>query len=136
MPRSSAGAPKLPFAHHVGLRIDEPREGTGRCVVSIDEHHYNSAGIVHGGVLFTLADTAMGAALHSTLAPGESCATIEMKISYFKPVVAGAIVCTAEIVNKGRTIASLESSLHVDGVLVAKANGTFSIFRRKPEATT
>ena len=136
MPSSSAGGPNLPFARHVGLRMEEPREGTGRCVLSIDEHHHNSAGIVHGGVLFTLADTAMGAALYSTLAPGEGCATIEMKINYFKPVVAGTVVCTAGIVNKGRTIASLEASVHVDEVLVAKANGTFSIFRRKPEATT
>ena len=123
----------LPFANHVGMRFERPRDGRSRCTLAIEEHHFNSAGMVHGGVLFTLADTAMGAALHSTLAPGESCATIEMKINYFKPVVAGVIVCTAEIVNKGRTIASLESSLHVDDVLVAKANGTFSIFRRKQE---
>jgi acyl-CoA thioesterase len=124
----------LPFAQHVGMRFGErPRDGRSRCMLSIEPHHFNSAGIVHGGVLFALADTAMGAALHSTLAPGEGCATIEMKISYFRPVVAGAVVCTGEIVNRGRTVASLEASVHVDEILVAKANGTFSIFRRKDD---
>ena len=73
----------------------------------------------------------MGAALYPTLGPGEGCATIEIKINFFKPVIGGAIVCAAEIVSKGRTIANLEACVYVGEVLVAKANGTFAIFRRK-----
>ena len=101
--------------------------------LSVEDHHFNSAGIVHGGVLFTLADTAMGAALYPTIGPGEGCATIEIKINFFKPVVAGAIVCTAETVSKGKTVANLEACVYVGELLVAKASGTFAIFRRKDE---
>lgn len=122
---------RLPFVDHVGMRIEEPRDGASRCTLSVEGHHFNSTGRVHGGVLFTLADTAMGAALHSTLGPGEGCATIETKISYFRPVVGGAVVCTGRIVNKGRTVAHLEAAVHVDEILVAKANGTFAIFGRR-----
>ncbi|MGZ5891708.1 MAG: PaaI family thioesterase [Caldimonas sp.] len=122
---------RTPFVDHVGMHIAEQRAGHSRCTLSVEDCHFNSGGTVHGGVLFSLADTAMGAALHPTLGPGEGCATIETKINYFKPVASGAIVCTAEIVNKGRTVASLEACVYAGDVLVAKANGSFSIFRRR-----
>ena len=127
---------KLPFVDHVGICVEERRDGLSRCTLSVEDLHFNSASIVHGGVLFTLADTAMGAALYPTLAPGEGCATIEIKINFFKPVVAGAVLCTAEIVSKGRTVANLEACVYVGEVLVAKANGSFAIFRRKGEPAT
>jgi acyl-CoA thioesterase len=127
---------KLPFVDHVGMSIEEQRDGLSRCTLSVEDHHFNSAGIVHGGVLFTLADTAMGAALYPTLGPGEGCATIEIKINFFKPVIAGALVCAAEIVSKSKTLANLEACVYVGEVLVAKANGTFAIFRRNVETTT
>lgn len=127
---------ELPFVNHVGVRIEQQDGGRSRCTLLVEAHHFNSAGIVHGGALFTLADTAMGAALYPTLAPGEGCATIEVKISYFKPVVAGAVVCTGEIVNRGRTVASLEACIHAGEVLVAKASGTFAVFQRKSEPVT
>ena len=82
-------------------------------------------------VLFTLADTGMGAALLSTLSPIESCATIEVKINYFRPVVEGPLSCRTEIVHRGRRTASLESTLLWDGKTVAKASGTFAIFARR-----
>jgi acyl-CoA thioesterase len=127
---------KLPFVDHVGICVEEHRDGLSRCTLSIEDLHFNSASIVHGGVLFTLADTAMGAALYPTLGPDEGCATIEIKINFFKPVVAGAVVCTAAIVSKGRTVANLEACVYVGEVLVAKANGTFAIFRRKDVPAT
>lgn len=129
------GAVKLPFVEHVGMCIAAQGEGRSRCTLEVQEFHRNSSGKVHGGVAFTLADTGMGAALYSTLAPGESCATIEIKINYFRPILAGQIVCLSEIVHKGASVANLESTIHVDGVLMAKANGSFAIFKvRNKEA--
>jgi acyl-CoA thioesterase len=122
------------FIKHVGLWIDEAAGGRARCSLKLQEFHYNTSGVVHGGVLFTLADTAMGAALFSTLEPDELCATIEIKIGYFKPVLEGDLVCTAEVVNKGKSIASIEASIHQGEVLVSRSTGTFTIFRRKTDA--
>ena len=130
---SAVGAPaRLPFVRHVGVCIDEspPHPGRSRCTLPVEPHHFNSSGIVHGGVLFTLADTAMGAALLPLLEAGEGCATIEVKINYFKPVVCGPVVCIGQVVNKGRTVVNLEASLQVGETLVAKANGSFAVFRR------
>jgi acyl-CoA thioesterase len=71
----------------------------------------------------------MGAALYPTLADGEICATIQITMNYFKPVHAGLLNCTTEMVNRGKTVANLESRLFVDDRLVASANGNYSIFR-------
>ena len=50
------------------------------------------------------------------------------KINYYKPVRTGNIVCTTDMVNRGKSIANLESAIYVDNMIVAKANGNFSIF--------
>ena len=116
--------------------IEEQRDGLSRCTLSVEDHHFNSAGTVHGGVVSTLDDTSMGAALYPTPGPGEGCATIEIKINFFKPVIGGAIVCAAGVVSEGRNVANLEACVYVGEVLVAKANGTFAIFGRKDENGT
>lgn len=125
---------KSPFVDHVGMRLDECRAGLSRCTLKVAPCHLNPHGVVHGAVLFTLADTGMGAALYPTLQADEICATIEIKINFFKPVMSGEIICTSEIVNRGKTVANMESCVFVADVLVAKANGSFSIFKRKPGA--
>jgi acyl-CoA thioesterase len=78
-----------------------------------------------------MADTGMGAALYSLLEEKELCATIEVKISYFKPVKEGVLICNTKVIHKGRSISALESEIMNNEKLVAKASGTFSIFSEK-----
>ena len=75
-----------------------------------------------------MADTGMGGALYTLLVNSELCATIEVKINYIKPVKTGSVTCDTKVINKGKKVAVLESELFNDGVLVAKALGTYSIF--------
>lgn len=117
-----------PFAELIGLTLHPDSEaGFSRCELRLAPRHLNPHGVVHGAVLFALADTGMGAALYTTLAPAEQCATIEVKINYFKAVCAGTLVCETRIVHRGRRLANLESQLHCDGVLLAQANGNYAI---------
>jgi acyl-CoA thioesterase len=81
--------------------------------------------------MYSMADTGMGAALYSLLEENESCATIEVKISYFKPVSNGVLICNTKVINKGRSISALESEILNNEKLIAKASGTFSIFSVK-----
>jgi acyl-CoA thioesterase len=119
-----------PFAELIGLEVDEERRaGYSKCTVQIDpERHLNPHRVAHGAVLYALADTGMGAALYPTLEAGEHCATVEIKMNYFRPVTAGTVVCIAELVNRGRTVANLDARLYVGERLVAQANGNFAIF--------
>jgi len=118
-----------PYADLLGLTVEEQRSGFSRCSLTISEKHLNPHHVVHGAVLYALADTGMGAALYPTLDAGEICATIEVKINYYKPVAAGTVTCTTELINRGKTVANLESCIYAGEVLVAKANGNYSIFR-------
>jgi acyl-CoA thioesterase len=120
---------RLPFVEHVGVEIVELRHGFSACVLTVAPHHFNFSGVVHGGAVFTLADTGMGAALIPQLQEGELCATIEIKINYFKPIVAAVLTCKTEVINRGKSVAHLESSVYLAEVLVAKASGNYAIFR-------
>ena len=123
-----------PFAELIDLRVEDRRAGFSEVSLVVTNDHLNPNQVVHGAVVYAMADTGMGAALSPTLADGEICATIEIKINYFKPISAGRLTCTTEIVNRGKTIANLESRVFLEQVLVAQANGNYAIFT--PRRTT
>ncbi len=123
-----------PFGDLLGLRFTSAPSGSSRCTLSLAPEHLNPHGVAHGAVVFALADTGMGAALYPTLAAGETCATIEIKISYFRAVSSGELTCTSTLVNRGRTVAHLDSRIFAGEKLVAAANGNFAIFPVRPAA--
>ncbi|MBN8959921.1 MAG: PaaI family thioesterase [Rhizobiales bacterium] len=127
--------PRHPFADAIKLRVDEQGPGRSVCSVEIEpDLHHNPHLITHGAVLYALADTGMGVALYPTLAKGESCATIEIKMSYFRAVPSGVVRCETTLINRGRTIANLDSRLYVGDTLVAQANGNYAILKPRTEA--
>ena len=122
---------KHPFADLIDLQVDCQSSGSSTLALVVGSQHLNPHGVVHGAVLYAMADTGMGAALYPTLESGEICATIEIKINYFKPVTTGKVVCKTELVNRGKTVANLEARLYVEQSLVSQANGNYAIFRPK-----
>ncbi len=117
-----------PYGELIGLKFAKLEKGYSQCTINIEEKLMNPHGFLHGGVLYSMADTGMGAALYSLLEENESCATIEVKISYFKPVNSGTLTCNTKVVHKGRSTSALESEIINNEKLIAKASGTFSIF--------
>jgi len=124
---------KHPFAKLIGLVFESRDKGKSVCKLDVSEELYNPQKVVHGGVLYSLADTGMGGALYPLLKSDEYCATIEIKISYFKPVREGTLECRTTLISKGKTVASLESVIFNRGVVVAKASGSYSIFKPNKE---
>ena len=117
-----------PYADLIGLRVEEMEDGHSRCSVESNEKLFNPHGVIHGAVIYSLADTGMGAALYPGLKKDEICATIEIKINYYQPVTSGTITCMTKVINRGKSVANMESDILCDDVLVAKANGNYSIF--------
>ena len=120
-----------PFASTIGLNFTSKANGYSQCVLTVSENLFNPNGVLHGGVVYSMADTGMGGALHSRLAADETCATIEINIVYLKAVTAGVLTCNTKLIRRGRNIGVLESDVENDGQLVAKALGTFSILKRR-----
>ena len=119
------------FGALIGLRFTAKANGFSQCVLTVSEKLFNPNGVLHGGVVYSMADTGMGGALHSRLASDETCATIEINIVYLKAVTAGELTCETRVIRKGRNIGVLESDVENEGQLVAKALGTFSILKRR-----
>ncbi len=120
--------PPMGYQALIGLDMYERGDGYSKARIAIGPDHMNPHGVVHGGVLYAMADTGMGAALYSRLRDDESCATIEVKMVYMATVREGTVECETRLLNKGRRVAVLESEVRLGERLVAKALGTFAIF--------
>jgi acyl-CoA thioesterase len=120
-----------PFADLLGFEVVERGGGRCRLVLEIRDKHKNPHGLVHGAVLYALADTGMGGALTSVLAENEYCSTIEIKINYLRPWRGGLLRCETQLIGRGRSTAVLQSDLF-DGAdrHLAMATGTFAILSR------
>ncbi|HXH17677.1 MAG TPA: PaaI family thioesterase [Chitinophagales bacterium] len=118
-----------PFGELLGLHIIKAGGGNSRCELEITEQLLNPHRVAHGAVIYAMADTGMGAALYPLLGEDELCATVEIKITYFAPVPSGLLACDTVVISKSRRLAALESEIKQDGKLIAKATGTFAVYR-------
>ncbi len=116
----------MEFTHELGIRTTREEDGQCRLDVLLRPIHMSRAGRAHGGLLFTLLDTAIGRAVISSLPEGRGCATVECKINFFRPVKEDELVATGEVKNVTRSTAYAEGSVtNREGKLVARASGTF-----------
>ena len=94
------------------------------------EYHYNPIGVVHGGLVCTLADSAAGCAVHTTLEPGVAYTSVDITVNYLRPVTlnSGTLVVTGKVVRSGRRMALAAVEVH-DGAgrLVATATSNCPI---------
>ena len=121
-------APEFGLKAALGFAL-ENREGHSIAVLEISNVHLNPNGVVHGAVPFTMMDTAMGGAVMNTIDDGRRCATIEMQTRYHRPVAAGTLTATAEVVTAGRRVVHLRAETRdSDDRLVASATASFAIF--------
>ncbi|GGF19432.1 thioesterase [Aliidongia dinghuensis] len=91
---------------------------------------YNPMGIVHGGWIALLLDTAMGCAIHSALTAGQSFATTDMHTSFVRAVTerTGTLRCEGTLLHLGGRVASAEGKLFDgEGRLIAHGTETCSI---------
>lgn len=101
------------------------------------EHHLNPVGIVHGGVAAGLLDLALGAAVQSTLAAGVGVATVDLHVSYLRPLTtrSGRVQCEARVIRVGRRMASAEASIaDRDGRIYAHATASFMVMADAEDA--
>lgn len=110
------------------MDIEDVESGHAIARLKVDEDALNPNGTVHGGVLFTMVDTAMGKATMTSLEEGQLCASIEIQIRFLRPVSGGQLDADTTVVRRGRKVVHLESRIRdADGALVATGAGTFAV---------
>ena len=119
-----------PVAELLGIEFVSYEDGVCTMQLEADERHSNPMGTIHGGVLGDLADAAMGMAFFSSLDPGESFTTLELKINFLRPFWTGMLVAHGRVVQRGRTVGMTECDvLDADGRLIARASSTCMTLR-------
>lgn len=116
----------VPFAKLLGIKLDAIEPGKATLSLRIREDFMQNAGVVHGGVTATLIDSATAFAILPLLEPDERTTTVDLTISYLRPLTSGDMVATARVLRAGgRLIAVSADLLDKDGNLAATALSTY-----------
>jgi len=119
-----------PMVQLVGLTPELAEEGHVIFSMLPADFHYNTMGVVHGGAIATLVDTALGCAVLSTIPRGANHTTVELHLNFVRPVTeaTGRIVCEAIVLHSGGRIATAEAKVRDEaGKLYAHASTTCSV---------
>lgn len=121
-------------AFHSWARIEVVDASRGAVTVSmpVDERHVNLQGLVHGGMLAILADTACGLSIRTAMEPGRLHITTDLDVHYLSPARPGVLSGRGRAVKVGRSLAFAEASIEdADGTLLARAQARFSVRGRE-----
>ncbi|MDP6979215.1 MAG: PaaI family thioesterase [Myxococcota bacterium] len=118
------------FMNDMGMRSGAVVDGESMLELELAPGHMSRADRAHGGVLFSMLDSALGRAVLSHLPEGRGCATVEMKINYFRPVQHGTIIARGRMKEMTKSLAYAEGEITNDeGKVLARASGTFFLTR-------
>ena len=112
----------------IGAPAPEAADGRATLTLSADERHVNRAGTLHGGMLATLVDATMGAAIRSAV-EGETPATSQLTLTYLRPGVPGRLIVTAEVRKQGDSLIMCEADVEQDGKSLVHALATFALLK-------
>lgn len=115
------------YGEFLGIRIEEYSGGKARCSLKLEDHHLNTGGRVHGGVLTSLADTAAGVAVRSVRPEGKSSATTDLSIAFIRPPTGKSLLALAEVIHAGKRLIRTEIAVFSEEKLVARTNATFML---------
>jgi uncharacterized protein (TIGR00369 family) len=132
-------APPPPYIRLLRMRFIAVSDGSATFEMPATSELYNPNNVVHGGALASLADSAMGFAVFSTLLPGENFTTAELHVNFLKAVTAdsGMLRSIGRVVHRGQQIAVAEAEiLDQQNERIARASSTNVILQRRPPPAT
>ena len=120
---------RIPFVEHLGIRLTEQSKARASIVLDKRPELLNSWGAAHGGVVMTMLDYVMSAAVRGHYGiDSASVLTIDMSVGFMNAGVSDRIHADARVLHAGQSTAFCESEARDDGgKLLAKAIGTFKL---------
>ena len=126
-PRPSAAA--IPFSAHVRVPEFDSRDGQTEFEFVVEEIHLRHGGVMHGGMVATLLDTAIGHAAYSSAPEGAEVMTMQLNINMTATARLGdRVIASAKTVHGGRRTAVVTGELRLaSGKLIASGSATMFI---------
>ncbi|MEK4425789.1 PaaI family thioesterase [Solibacillus sp. FSL K6-1523] len=117
------------FINLIGFESENLEERAIKLKLSIREELLNNNGSLHGGVHATMLDTILGMTIrYKTKLP---CTTINLNINYLNTATSDEVYATGKILRQGYKNVTAEGEMYdSNGVLLAKAIGTFKLLRQ------
>ena len=105
--------PPPPINQTLGMALVEVSDGRAVFELTPREWHYNPIGTVHGGILATLADSALGCAVHTKLKAGTGYTSLDLTIKFTRAATldSGTLTCEGHVVTIGRRTATAEAEI-------------------------
>ncbi len=121
------------FPRLLGITQVERQPNYAKLTLTLDEMHLNRLGIAHGGILFSLMDTASGiaAGLGAEGSARGTVVTLSMTINYIRAVRSGRVVAESRVRGGRRTLTIESECRDAEGALLATALGTFQTLPAK-----
>ena len=94
----------VPFARLLGIELEGVASGTATLAINVRKDLMQNQGVVHGGAIASLIDTATAFAIISILDPKERVTTVDLAISYLRPASGGRLRAVARVVRPGRRL--------------------------------
>jgi uncharacterized protein (TIGR00369 family) len=115
------------FVGHIGVRDRWADDGRAGLELDVADKHLNEAGTVHGGVLATLVDTAMGQAVRSLTGDDDVPATSQLTVTYLRAGKPGHLTVVGRVRKQGQHLTVCEADVEQEGHTLVHAVATFAV---------
>jgi len=125
---------KVPeFNRTLGMTAIRAAGGTAEIDLALGAGLTNKRGVAHGGVLASLLDSVMGAAVVSAIAPEEWCGTVQLNIQFLAPGLGVSLTGRGQVVKRSRHVAFARGEVSDSrGEVIATGEGTWYIWPQRP----
>jgi uncharacterized protein (TIGR00369 family) len=111
------------FDEFLALQYERTSETSVKVVLPVKPLYINSVGVIHGGIISSLADVAICNALGADEDNIQKAVTVDLKVSFLKPAKGSYLAAHAEVVKEGRSLTHADCHIYdEEDVLVAKAS--------------
>lgn len=117
---------QVPYVRLLGLEFVAAERGSATFALEVREELTRMGGILHGGAVVSLMDTAAACAVHTLLEPGERTVTVDLTTHFLRPGGTGRVEARARVLRKGRRIVILNvEAQDGEGTLIATSTMTY-----------
>lgn len=125
-----------PFNSYLGTDVRRVAAGEANVVLELAPQHLNNRGVAHGGVIASLLDSAMGAAVIFAIPPEWWCATTSLSVQFLEGARKGRLTAEGRVLRRGGRVAFAGGEVRDEsGKLVATAQGSWYLWSRNPDET-